>query len=1370
MRAKQSLATAFAATLIASSIQTAGAQEILPFMLGFHGEALVLPHYAEQEITLASDKQSLSMPFASSGLTAGTAISLGQPGLSFRYIQTFGITQEPYPETTTHFHYVEGIGTVGSAVWIGDLLGSRVLKFNAVGGFIRQIGKAGVVDASGRPLPRVTDVAEDSGGNVWVADADSAIVVKFNTAGQPVVTLGQAWQRGSANNRFNDPLRIAIDGSGNIYVSDSGYWGSTYGNNRVQIFSNSGGYITTLGGGACGQGNTQLCWPIGLAVFGNRLYIADAGNHRVQIFDISNPASPSYVATLGQTGIPGSTNNRFNRPNGVAVNANHIYVADFHNHRVQVFNRNTLTYIATIGTGFGSGNTQFRYPTDVAVDTAGNIYVADLHNLRVQQFDSNRVYQRTYGTTGVPYPATNNRFNEPEGVAVGPDGSLYIVEGEGHRLVKLDANGIPQWTVGTAGLQGDRDDQFALLSDVAVSPDGRIFTTARWGIVRMMPAGDHRIQIFNPDGSFYGAFGGYGSGNYQFKAPSGLAFDAQGNLYVADSDNHRVQIYDRHLAYTATLGITGSPGSDNAQFNFPFDVAVDRNGNIYVADEGNNRVQVFNSNRQYVRTLGGGATGNSFDRFNGWGPHQLAVDRQGRLYVVDSGNNRIQVFDTFANGNAYLTTIGGSSGTQPGRFSNVIGIAVGPDDSVYVSETFNNHRIQKFVPGTPGWRQVNINGFGDRARSVSALASIGDYLYAGTWSNANRAELWRMDAGGNWSRVISAGLGISTNIGVNHVITYGGKLYVSFFNQDPPGWWQSYGAQIWRSADATSWEQVVNNGFGDPDNGEIFYMTVYSDAIYAATWSYTSTRGAEIWRSTTGDSGSWSQVMSNGFGDWCNFGVLVMQPVAGQLYAGTRSYIGGLCDSGADLWRYDGISWSPVITNGFGFTGTYDIGALAEFQGYLYAGIGRFDLTTYQYPGGEVWRCHIATTGCDASGDWERVVADGFNDSNNINVSLLDSVGTYLYAIASNFRNGLSIWRTQNGTTWEPVSQGGFGDSNNYGTIWDKGAALFNGRFHVGTYNPAHGGEVWQKTVTADFVASPRLSPPGTVVTFTNLAGGDVLTSTWNFGDGSVPLVVNHTSPVTHTYAAPGIYTVTLTVEDSTDTATKQQPHHIQIAYRTFVPRALRNHDPLIALYDDFNHARFNGHFNPIKWRFLGNTTHFAAQQQSGILRLTTSGSAPAQNDTILVASAPQYRTLSQVQRLQAKLRFSSGTSGWAPKIQILAENIGLPGRYWWVSCDLQTSGFTCGIGSSTGGEWSVASSQPVSPNQWHDARIELNPSTAQICVYHNNILLGCRIPNDANALKTATSFTARIGAWNSAAYPVGILDFDDVYLTPASP
>jgi hypothetical protein len=254
---------------------------------------------------------------------------------------------------------------------------------------------------------------------------------------------------------------------------------------------------------------------------------------------------------------------------------------------------------------------------------------------------------------------------------------------------------------------------------------------------------------------------------------------------------------------------------------------------------------------------------------------------------------------------------------------------------------------------------------------------------------------------------------------------------------------------------------VVSQGFGDPTNGEVMRLGVFNGQLYAATWSYTSTHGAEIWRSSTGDSGSWTQVVSNGLGDAANRAVLTMEEFNGALYAGTRSYIGGTY-TGAEVWRTaDGLTWTAVITNGFGYTGTYDVSALEVFGGYLYAGTGRYDLSAQSYPGGQIWRCSQAS-GCDEPGDWEVVIADGFGHPDNIDITSLLVFGSHLYALAYNFQTGMEVWRTADGITWEQAGFAGFGDSNNYGPYWDNSATVFNNRLFIGTYNPANGGEVWE--------------------------------------------------------------------------------------------------------------------------------------------------------------------------------------------------------------------------------------------------------------------------------------------------------------------
>ena len=592
-----------------------------------------------------------------------------------------------------------------------------------------------------------------------------------------------------------------MDGAGNIYVSDSGLW-DDYGNHRVQVFDSSGSYLATIGQtGVPGSDNIHLHQPRHIAVYGNRLYVADAGNHRVQIFDISNPASPLHAATLGTTGVSGSDNSHFDGPEGVGVDANYIYVADSNNQRVQIFSRTTRAYVATIGAGtYGTDNSHFNHPSDVAIDASGFIYVADNWNKRVQQYSPNRVYQRTYGTAGMSYVTDAHHYYFPSGVAVAKDGSTYIVEERGHRLVKLDANGVAQWTVGQPGQEGDDAEHLCWPQDAAVDMQERVYV-AQGGC-------DVRVRIFNADGTLYAYLGaGWGAGNDQFNSPQGLTIDQGNNTFIADSGNHRVQIFGPNRAYVGTLGQTGVAGSDNSHFNNPLDVAVDGNGTIYVADEGNDRVQVFDGNRQYVRTIGGGGTGSDFGHFNGYGPQRLAVDAQNRLYVADSGNNRIQVFDATRRvpddhrwelGLADAASCGGR-GVSPwaGRRGCTWRIA-----------TMTASRNSR--SGVPGWKQVNINGFGDRYNElVRRLAPFGGSSMPARGKHHPRA----MDSSGAWTHGHDRRLRRREQRGHRSLDRVQGpalRRHLDRVCDDANcNTGHPHGGQVWRTADGTHWSKVV---------------------------------------------------------------------------------------------------------------------------------------------------------------------------------------------------------------------------------------------------------------------------------------------------------------------------------------------------------------------------------------------------------------------------------------------------------------------------------------------------------------------------------------------------------------------------------
>lgn len=130
-----------------------------------------------------------------------------------------------------------------------------------------------------------------------------------------------------------------------------------------------------------------------------------------------------------------------------------------------------------------------------------------------------------------------------------------------------------------------------------------------------------------------------------------------GDIYIVDRCNQRVQVFTSGRIYKATLGILDETGIDNQHFNYPWGVFIDQSGKVYVVDTGNERIQIFNQSHVYQRTLGmTGECGQDFNHF--CMPHAVTVDTLGHIFVADViSNDRIQVFD--ASG-AYLTTIGGN--------------------------------------------------------------------------------------------------------------------------------------------------------------------------------------------------------------------------------------------------------------------------------------------------------------------------------------------------------------------------------------------------------------------------------------------------------------------------------------------------------------------------------------------------------------------------------------------------------------------------------------------------------------------------------------------------------------------------------------
>lgn len=313
--------------------------------------------------------------------------------------------------------------------------------------------------------------------------------------------------------------------------------------------------------------------------------------------------------------------------------------------------------------------TELSSPQDVAVDTDGNLYIADAINRRIRRVDPSGTITTVAGTgvegfSGDGGPALDAQLSYPASLAVDADGNLFIAEYFEHRIRRVDSSGIITSIAGTGveGFSGDGGPagraQLSYPRGVAVDADGNVF---------IADSGNNRIRKVDPTGNISTFPRGYNSEGVTLSGrPAGVAVDAAGNLFFTNTSNSNVFRVDSSGIITQTAGVWRSGYSGDggpaiqAYLNGPSDLAVDTAGNLYIADQYNHRIRRVDPSGIITTIAGSGERGFSGDgrpaaEARLAGPRGVAVDAAGNVYIADEGNHRIRRVDS----SGTITTIAG---------------------------------------------------------------------------------------------------------------------------------------------------------------------------------------------------------------------------------------------------------------------------------------------------------------------------------------------------------------------------------------------------------------------------------------------------------------------------------------------------------------------------------------------------------------------------------------------------------------------------------------------------------------------------------------------------------------------------------------
>jgi sugar lactone lactonase YvrE len=625
-------------------------------------------------------------------------------------------------------------------LYIADSGRHRVRKVDAVTKVITTVAGNGRSDIAGDgALATAAEVGQpealalDAMGNIYISERTAIRRVDAVTG---IITTVAGDGRGG-NGGDGGPAVAAgimaegltVDAAGNVYIAD-------FFNHRIRKVTAATGIISTVAGtgvaGFSGDGGpataAQLRFPQDVAVdSAGNLYIADTFSHRIRKVDAATQIISTIAGSeFGFAGDGGPASQaRLAQPNGLFVDgAGNVYIADTNNSRIRRVDATTqvITTVAGSGTVGDSGDggpasaAAMIRPEKVAVDAGGNIYITDtVGRIRVVDAATNIIRTAAGGGAGAEgIHAQTAVLTYPVGAAFDAAGNMYVSAGA--RVYRVDAHTrlmVVFAGLATGGFGGDggpaRDAGFASTGEIALDGDGNVYVTD-FSRVRKISAGTNIITTIAGNGTpgFSGDGGPAGAASLGFLIR--IAVDAAGNLFVADSMNHRIRMVNAGTQQITTVAGNGEAGfsgdggpASAARLDFPEDVAVDSAGNLYIMD-GGSRVRRVEAGTGIITTVAGngepglGGVGGPATEANLTSAISVTVDAGGNIYISDRGSQYVKKVDaatgiiTNIAGNN-ITGFAGDVAPAASPLGHVSDIAIDPAGAVYLVDS-DNHRIR----------------------------------------------------------------------------------------------------------------------------------------------------------------------------------------------------------------------------------------------------------------------------------------------------------------------------------------------------------------------------------------------------------------------------------------------------------------------------------------------------------------------------------------------------------------------------------------------------------------------------------------------------------------------------------------------------